>query len=192
MSQNDRNLGIIPSQNANLSIYQKSIYLFKRGFPNGDDHHHCNDDNAPGIFGPLTCSFLFVSALQKPGSDDRLFWPQSWKNIGQTIMIPIGLFEAQKYFLRHFICEYFRLPDRIKHWTNDICNMIHATQATTHATIQLKFLENVIKYGKVLHYTLPFFHSSMADCPIFTLSYSSSSTSPLNLTPQNLQLKSET
>ena len=50
-------------------------------------HQHATNNNIAGIFGPLTCSFLFASALQEPGSESRLFWFQSWKIIDKPSFV---------------------------------------------------------------------------------------------------------
>ena len=34
-----------------------------------------------GIFGPLSLTSLFFSALQKPESEERVFWSQRWKHL---------------------------------------------------------------------------------------------------------------
>ena len=140
-----------------MLIYQKSIYLLKRGFPNGDIVF---DDNAPGIFGPLTCSFLFVSALQKPGSDDRLFWPQSWKNIGQTIMIPIGLFEAQQYFYLRVLSSSWPYQALDKRYLqHDSCN---SSNNSCYNTVEVPRKRDKIWQGFALHSDiLPFFHGRL-------------------------------
>ena len=66
-----------------------------RSVPDGSDkhskntqmHQHATNNNVAGIFGPLTCSFLFASALQEPGSESRLFWFQSWKIIDEPSFV---------------------------------------------------------------------------------------------------------